>query len=586
MKKRILALLLFISATISMVISAQTVVNVPSDFPPNEGNLNNAVQAAIDAGTLTNTVFQLEAYGYYVLIGTINVPAGQHLTVVGPEPGNTQETAIPQIVWSASGSVNNQYNFDCFGDITLKNVWLLYANTTGAQVGSCLQIEDDPNDTNGRNGNFEGVIFDYSPCPQNISSGAVSIACTNFIGSFKDCYFKNCVDTHLRYYGRAVSFPYNTTGWHTERISFENCTFANMGYVYMQEGGEYGDDVRFNHCTFLNVMVFPLESGWWNKLAVTNTIFVNCNMFGNNPSQTGTGDVYGGTLRIDSIATFGFEVPFTEEDRRVLFTNSSYFVEQWLSDWMYDNPNSQQLRRERRGDEVPEPMPMLSPNTLVFFDSTDESGNKVFPYLNRADLYDAADPGFILPPTDIEKAKDYLLRKWTDNSDADWAWKPENSTTGLWPLEENLSYTNETLKTAGLGGFPLGDLRWWPTEKAQWEAQAETERAAIENMLMNGLTVDIKDDEGSIPSEYSLSQNYPNPFNPTTNIKYSIPVTGHVSLKVFNTLGQEITTLFEGVQQSGNHEVSFDASRLSSGVYMYTLQSGSLSITKKFVLMK
>ncbi|MDP2885781.1 MAG: T9SS type A sorting domain-containing protein [Ignavibacteria bacterium] len=569
---------------------AQTVVKVPSDNPPQEGNLNTAVQAAITAGKLSQTTFELEPYGYYVLTGTINVPAGQKLTVTAPEPGTTQAKAPPQIVWTSSGSVNTQFIFQCYGDISLKNVWIRYATTSGDQVGSVISIEDDPLAVKGRYGTFEGVIFDYSPCPQN-SAGAVSIACTNFKGTFKNCYFKNCIDKHFRYYGRALSFPYNTTGWHSDSVSFENTTFANIGYVYMQEGGEYSDYVKFNHCTFLNVVQFALQSGWWNKLSVTNSIFVNTFMFGNIPAQTGTGDPNGAVLRIDSISTFGFSVPFTEQQRRILFANSSHVMEKWLSNWMYDNPYSAEKQRNRLSDEVPIPQPMLSPRTLRFFDSTSATGQKAFPYMNRSKLYEATDPGFIKPPTDTTLIKIFMQKKWSDNTDTSWAWKAVNDYNALWPMEENLAYTNTTLKTAGMGGFPLGDLyRWWPAQYTQWKAQETAENNRIATWLSTGKDPLASSVEqligGAVPSEYRLSQNYPNPFNPTTRIEYSVPLTGQVSLKVFNTLGQEVATLFDGVQTAGKYVSTFDGKGLVSGVYFYRLTSGCASITQKLVLMK
>ena len=90
----------------------------------------------------------------------------------------------------------------------------------------------------------------------------------------------------------------------------------------------------------------------------------------------------------------------------------------------------------------------------------------------------------------------------------------------------------------------------------------------------------------NIPENYELSQNYPNPFNPTTKITYSIKKEGTVSLKVFNVLGQEVRVLFNGFQKVGNYEVSFDASQLASGVYIYRLSSGSFVTSKKMLLLK
>ena len=88
------------------------------------------------------------------------------------------------------------------------------------------------------------------------------------------------------------------------------------------------------------------------------------------------------------------------------------------------------------------------------------------------------------------------------------------------------------------------------------------------------------------PDQIFLSQNYPNPFNPSTNISFELPQSELVQLKVYNMLGQEVASLVDGRMNSGYHTVNFDASRLSSGVYIYQLMAGNQSITKKMMLIK
>ncbi|MCX8056048.1 MAG: CIA30 family protein, partial [Ignavibacteria bacterium] len=95
-----------------------------------------------------------------------------------------------------------------------------------------------------------------------------------------------------------------------------------------------------------------------------------------------------------------------------------------------------------------------------------------------------------------------------------------------------------------------------------------------------------KSGENEIPKEYKLTQNYPNPFNPATMIEFSIVKPEFVSLKVYNILGQEVATLVNEVKNPGTYSVRFDASNLSSGVYIYRLQTDSYSATKKMILQK
>jgi photosystem II stability/assembly factor-like uncharacterized protein len=89
-----------------------------------------------------------------------------------------------------------------------------------------------------------------------------------------------------------------------------------------------------------------------------------------------------------------------------------------------------------------------------------------------------------------------------------------------------------------------------------------------------------------LPKRYSLSQNYPNPFNPTTSIEYSIPESGNVKLKVYNSIGKEVATLSSGYKATGVYKVNFDAAGLSSGIYYYKLTSGNFSEVKKMILLK
>jgi len=98
--------------------------------------------------------------------------------------------------------------------------------------------------------------------------------------------------------------------------------------------------------------------------------------------------------------------------------------------------------------------------------------------------------------------------------------------------------------------------------------------------------LDVEDNTVSGNLSFSLGQNYPNPFNPTTKFSYSIASAQQVSLKIFDILGNEITTLVNEVQSPGNYSVNFDASSLSTGVYFYRLNSAGNSISKKMLLMK
>jgi len=88
------------------------------------------------------------------------------------------------------------------------------------------------------------------------------------------------------------------------------------------------------------------------------------------------------------------------------------------------------------------------------------------------------------------------------------------------------------------------------------------------------------------PENYSLEQNYPNPFNPSTLIRFSLPKTGFVKLKVYNLLGQYVASLVNGYMSEGNHKVNFDMSGFPSGVYIYRLEVNGFTDTKKMVYLR
>ncbi len=96
----------------------------------------------------------------------------------------------------------------------------------------------------------------------------------------------------------------------------------------------------------------------------------------------------------------------------------------------------------------------------------------------------------------------------------------------------------------------------------------------------------IEVDFNALPVEFSLWQNYPNPFNPTTNITYSLPSSQFVTLKIFTLLGEEIATLVNEPKEAGSHTINFDASKLTSGIYLYQIQAGQFNQVRKMLLLK
>ena len=109
---------------------------------------------------------------------------------------------------------------------------------------------------------------------------------------------------------------------------------------------------------------------------------------------------------------------------------------------------------------------------------------------------------------------------------------------------------------------------------------------SIDYIAIPDATVLYVEKPAGIPTSYSLSQNYPNPFNPETFIRYCIPRQSQVTLKVYEALGREITTLINEEKSVGYYEVKFSLAEFASGVYFYQLKAGNFIQTKKMILMK
>ena len=134
------------------------------------------------------------------------------------------------------------------------------------------------------------------------------------------------------------------------------------------------------------------------------------------------------------------------------------------------------------------------------------------------------------------------------------------------------------------------DPHFWSCGLNQWGQLANPTNFGTMNptpeWVAFGTPVSDVQQESEPPVEYSLEQNYPNPFNPSTTIKYSIPEEGYIKLAIYDLLGNEIAVLVSGDQRAGNYEVNFTAGNLSSGVYIYRIESSNYKASKKFVLIK
>lgn len=157
-------------------------------------------------------------------------------------------------------------------------------------------------------------------------------------------------------------------------------------------------------------------------------------------------------------------------------------------------------------------------------------------------------------------------------------------------IVDTLDYTGWKIQYIAIGDIgSSGDSKFDGFALRNINGAVQEGTLYIDDVQNNIMVTAVEDDdelESAVPDHFALEQNYPNPFNPSTTISYSLPETGHVSLKIYNTLGEEVAVLVDGLLEAGIHKTRFDASRFASGIYFYRIEAGNFTASKKMLLLK
>jgi hypothetical protein len=169
--------------------------------------------------------------------------------------------------------------------------------------------------------------------------------------------------------------------------------------------------------------------------------------------------------------------------------------------------------------------------------------------------------------------------------------KASNEGTNIYSYETNFDSTSQQgfLKGKSVGVEYIGnDYKTITFSFPLYYMNNDQSKSILEYILTNKFdeVMPVDDQTSQMPAEYQLYQNYPNPFNPSTTINYLIPEDGFVKLAIYNMLGEEVAKLVNTTQKAGRYEVNFDASGLSSGVYVYRIEAANFTSSKKLIFMK
>jgi len=540
--------------------------------------LINAIE--LDTEAPADRVYQLKTDGWYPFSRALQSPEDRAIVIEGeddtPLVQNDGSSWVPLISGYTDGTNTNTGILGFRNDVTIKNCMILGSADDGsygwAPIGAGA-----PNNTL----TLDNVLME--------TTRWVMVQSNDHAGNsvmLHNCYFVNLSGQACRRNGGV----YDNVSNPTDQFIVENCTHVMaQGMMYKFRNFPL-TNAFFNHNTFVNCSGQVFETlGYQNKWSVTNNLFVNSHvqpyLAGLDYGETDPDSLPMGLINVAPFpALTGDFEGLTEAGRQILVNKNGLY---WGSelDAILPAVNAAQANDS---DEWVSQMIKMNTRTQAMFDD-----DATYPMLVEGTWIEAGDPGFTDPAdlmTDaLQDLIDYTIGIMDDDGTATLPWwrtddNPiaDNFIYPDWPIPVDLSYTNAAYLSGGYGGFPVGDLNWFPAHKTTWEAQKDAEHAAIDNGELSPV-----EDAMAAPSTFQLAQNYPNPFNPTTTIEFAIPVSGNVTLKVFDAMGKEVATLVNDFRNAGqSYKVKFNGAELTSGMYIYKISAGDYQVSKKMLLMK
>jgi len=518
---------LLLSAALMFGVAGEAFAQRVVDVAPGFGTLNDAIHSDTTATgdrVDPNTIYMLQRGGHYALNGGIMPTGNFHLTIDGGE--GEGRPAVLQIFSDETGASAADF-ITSEGNVTIRNLYFLGVDDLGGYRNT-VAVMNRPQDARLV---VEDIVVDYGRFIAfrfNGENGKLYLS---------DSFIRNIVTTNNLGNGKII----DPRGNIMDTVHVTNTTFSTVSAEFMRESGAPQKYVHLDHNTFYNVHALLRndlrfnESKLW-KGRITNNLFINMGWPGDtlqvadpDPVQQAGIFVFD-SLRVDTLG-------MSDATRDIFISNNNFFTSQAFLDFYAQADTIQQF-------------PIFSPRAQHFVDQGLVTVEETF----------ELDPEFSDVPG-VQDHIDWVSLYWTDPGliTGPFAFDPDGAqNVDTWPLPEDFSYpATSPLYTAGTGGFPLGDLNWFPDRKADWVA-VDTES------------------EPELPRGVVLHGNYPNPFNPSTTIRFDLAVPAEVRVEVFDLLGRQVLALPPVAMPSGSDQrLLLEAGSLASGVYLYRLTAES-----------
>ena len=518
------------------------------------------------SGVRNHMVYELDPGGWYPMSSTLT--SGENdLHIIGGK--RTAGQSRPYIlVDDEFGNNGYWYMFSAGMDVTFEGLHVMQiAATIGGNIGAWARAGLELTGTNAHVV-FHDCIWDFTTgFTAAMTKDGTNLKVTN-------CLFRfNKPLDNAVWAGQGLDVSAATL----DTVIIKNCTWYGGGPFMLKTWESTEEFFQMDHVSIVDFVQWPIHGVHWVNSEFTNNLFYNAYTMGEDSAQIKGQDPDLLPFGVIDIDTLYFDEnqnmdATREAARNVLVSNNNNFTSQVIKDyWAVATAEADQEKYH-------------------FFKATDPTFYDGFMNTRTRAMFedDATWPGLVMQNTTsldpeftdyfdyadtlVQYSKAFYIYAWPGTDSTSFMMDPDGEPLNPTdPMYYDMKITNSTLRTASTSGGPIGDLTW--------------ELADGYNSTQAEILTDVKETP-ELPSAFVLKQNYPNPFNPTTNIEFSIPESGIVTLKVYNILGQEVATLVNKQMATGSYQVDFDASKLSSGVYIYRLKTNSFTSAKKMMLLK
>jgi len=527
MNKLLFVCLLFV--LIAVPAASQRYVIVTPEIDDELARVISTDSSARNAALPTPTIYLLKRNGYYPVASKIENT--NYFLHIKAEPGTGYRPLLAPIPTSGT-TYAYAINFRASGK--LEGLTLEAVQPTGGVRNRYINV-------------YNGASLFVDDCEVVHDRGSAFAILSDSCSIYITNSFIHSVGHPKTLGGNGRLVDLRPTALVMDTILIQNTTYFNVTDRIIRNMNTVVNYLKFDHNTGLGTQGYHggLQAGRTKNLIITNNIFYNTIMYGSHYNRVLGGAISEQTQPEKSdMYVVTLDTAYTSSGSVVVRNNNMFWSNEINAIWA------------KYPDTTKAPKTVTSTINKALVDSTKAWFEEKLTFQAMPpDIYNFIDSALAFPNATV------LPENWSYEYQDSLGTSPVNGSYG----------TTATSYTAADGGYPLGDLNWYPTLKTRW---------------LQGLPAAVEYIAGIVPSSPTLARNYPNPFNPSTSIRFTVPSRGNIVLAVYDVLGRLVKTLVNEEREAGEHTVTLNAGSMTSGVYYYTLTAHGEQITKPMVLLK